>query len=61
MGMLFTDFWHDKEIHFNGSEWTTMYFWNDIQGIVDQNRSKDGASFDSDLNEVNELIEIKES
>lgn len=33
IGFIFADLYHDEDIKFNGSEWTTMHYWDKIESF----------------------------
>jgi len=40
---MFTSWFHDNRLRFNGVEWTVIYYWRDIENYLlsEQNASKD--------------------
>jgi hypothetical protein len=41
LGMIFTEYFIDKRVKFNGTEWTTIFFFDELQRIENEEYADD--------------------
>lgn len=41
LGMLFTDWFEDESLNFNGTEWSSFYYYKDICAVSQGNYSRE--------------------